>query len=145
MDASLFGIFYFGCFSPDDPVVVSTMKAVEDELYISNSEFRGVARFQNDGYMRVSDDVPGNPWIICTLWLAEYYIAAAKTKADLGPALELVEWVTRLALSSGVLPERVDPKTGEPLSVSPLTWSHSTFVSTVCSYKRKLHELSPLE
>ena len=31
--------------------------------------------------MRKSDDVTGNAWFICTLWLAEYYIAMAK-KAD---------------------------------------------------------------
>ena len=31
----------------------------------------------------------------------------------------------------------VDPLTGEARSVSPLTWSHSTFVATVNSYLLK--------
>src|SRR5947199_7129209 len=32
----------------------------------------GVARYENDYYHRISNDiaaVPGNPWFICTLWL----------------------------------------------------------------------------
>ena len=95
--------------------------------------------------MRVADDVPGNPWVICTLWLAEYYIAAAKSEADLGPAMELLEWVVRIALPSGVLPEQVHPKTGQGLSVSPLTWSHSTFVAAVDSYLTKLKSLQTAE
>ena len=67
--------------------------------------------------------------------------AAAVTEADLGSALELIEWVTRIALPSGVLAEQVHPETGGSLSVSPLTWSHSTFVATVCSYQARLKEL----
>ena len=31
----------------------------------------------------------------------------------------------------------VHPFTGEPLSVSPLTWSHAAFVSAVQHYARK--------
>lgn len=38
------------------------------------------------------------------------------------------------ALSSGVLAEQVDPHTNEPLSVSPLTWRHATFVAAVQSW-----------
>ena len=91
--------------------------------------------------MRVSDKVAGNPWVICTLWLAEYYIAKAMTVDDLGPALELIEWVTRVALPSGVLAEQFNPDTGAGLSVSPLTWSHSTFVATVNSYMSRLATL----
>jgi hypothetical protein len=39
------------------------------------------------------------------------------------------------------LAEQVDPLTGRPLSVSPLTWSHSTVVSTIIAYLRKLEAL----
>ena len=35
------------------------------------------------------------------------------------------------SLPSGVLAEQVHPYPGEPLSVSPLTWSHATFVAAV--------------
>ena len=134
IDASLFGTFYFGCFDADDPMVVGTMNAIEQKL--SNQGIGGIARFENDGYMRECEGIVGNSWIICTLWLAEYKIAIG----DLSAALKLIDWVTDQALPSGVLPEQVDPITGKHLSVSPLTWSHSTFVATVNSYVRKLQE-----
>ncbi len=140
IDASLFAVFYFGCFAPDDPMVVGTMRAVEDNL-TNRTDFGGVARFNEDGYMRTSQTVTGNSWFICTLWLAEYYIAMAKTADDLKPALDMLEWVTQRALPSGVLAEQFDPLTGKPTSVSPLTWSHSTFVGTVQSYLSKIKKL----
>ncbi|MBP7415008.1 MAG: glycoside hydrolase family 15 protein, partial [Pyrinomonadaceae bacterium] len=140
VDASLFAVFYFDCFASDDPMVTGTMQAINDNLLVT-TEFGGVARFENDGYMRVSEDVTGNPWFICTLWLAEYYIAIAKTTDDLKPALDILEWTAKRALPSGVLAEQIDPLTGEPVSVSPLTWSHSTFVATVNSYLTKLKGL----
>lgn len=136
VDASLFGIFYFGCFDVDDEVVTTTMSAVEQKL-TNTGEIGGVARFESDGYMRMSNEIKGNSWIITTLWLAEYYIAAAQTKSDLDKALTILEWVTKCALPSGVLPEQIDPLTGGAVSVSPLTWSHSSFVATVHSYLKK--------
>src|SRR2546428_642537 len=83
------------------------------------------------GCLRVSDRVTGNSWFICTLWLAEYYIAKAECNADLSKALEILQWTADRALPSGVLAEQVNPLTGEELSVSPLTWSHSTFIAAV--------------
>jgi len=41
------------------------------------------------------------------------------------------------ALPSGIMSEQVHPYTGEPLSVSPLTWSHAAFVSAVQHYARR--------
>lgn len=139
VDASLFALFYFGCFAPGDEVVAGTMQAIEKNLV--NSGYGGVARYENDGYMRVAEAGPGNSWFICTLWLAEYYIARARTKDDLRAGLEVLQWTADRALSSGVLAEQVDPSTGKETSVSPLTWSHSTFVATVHSYLSKLAAL----
>ncbi len=139
VDASLFGTFYFGAFDVDDEMVKNTMRAVEEKLWIPN-EIGGVARFENDGYMRETEEVTGNPWFICTLWLADYRIAAAKKKEDLKGVIEILEWTAERALPSGVLAEQVNPVSGEPASVSPLTWSHSTFVATVAHYLRKLNE-----
>jgi oligosaccharide amylase len=137
VDASLFAIFYFECFMPDDEMVINTMKAVEERLTVG----RGIARFQHDGYMRVSSEIAGNPWFICTLWLAEYYIAIAKTASDLKKAADLLAWTVEHALPSGVLAEQMDPLSGKQVSVSPLTWSHSTFVSCVLSYLNKLRTI----
>jgi GH15 family glucan-1,4-alpha-glucosidase len=141
VDASLFATFYFGGFSADDEMVATTMKAIEEKLWINN-DVGGVARYENDEYMRVSHDFPGNAWFTCTLWLAQYYIAKAKSKDDLQKALEILHWTIKRAMPSGVLAEQVNPLTGEPVSVSPLTWSHSTFVTTVLNYLQKLSEIS---
>ena len=54
---------------------------------------------------------------------------------DLERPLQLLNWVADHALASGVLAEQLHPETGAPLSVSPLTWSHSAFVHTICRYR----------
>ncbi|MBX7171797.1 MAG: glycoside hydrolase family 15 protein [Pyrinomonadaceae bacterium] len=137
--ASTFALFYFGAFSPDDEMITKTMRQVEQKLWIPTA-IGGIARFENDGYMRISSQITGNPWFICTLWLADYRIAVARKKEDLKGALEILEWTCQRALRSGVLAEQVNPITGEGVSVAPLTWSHSTFVATVMKYLKKLRE-----
>ncbi|MEP6947483.1 MAG: glycoside hydrolase family 15 protein [Acidobacteriota bacterium] len=140
VDASMFGIFAFGCFATDDEMVVNTMLAVEERL-ANRTDIGGIARFEDDSYMRESVGIIGNSWFICTLWLADYYIAAAKTRDDLAPAIELLNWVVEWALPSGVLAEQIDPVTGKHVSVSPLTWSHSTYIATIHNYLDKVKEL----
>jgi len=144
IDASMFAIFALGLLPADDPRVIKTMDAVADRLWIK-SEVGGVARYENDYYHQVSqqtDTIPGNPWFICTLWLADYYVARARTLDELKMATRYLEWVADRALPSGVLAEQVHPQTNEPLSVSPLTWSHATVVASVVRYLSKFDALS---
>jgi glucoamylase len=140
VDSSLFGLFRFGLYDAADPRIASTMDAIRECLWIPTS-VGGVARYQNDYYHRASDAVTGNPWFVCTLWLAEYFIAQARSEKDLEPALDLIHWVVEHALPSGVLAEQVHPFSNAPLSVSPLTWSHATFVMTVLEYLDRISSL----
>ncbi|HET7057618.1 MAG TPA: glycoside hydrolase family 15 protein, partial [Nitrospiraceae bacterium] len=143
LDSSLFGLWYFGMFAPDDPRIVETMLAVHERLWIKTT-VGGMARYEGDGYHRQTDDaanVPGNPWFIATLWLAQWRIAMAKTKEDLKAPVTLLEWCASHALPSGVLAEQIHPYTHAPLSVSPLTWSHAAFVTAVQEYLRRWHSL----
>jgi GH15 family glucan-1,4-alpha-glucosidase len=117
------------------------MDAIRTRL-LNDTPISGIIRFENDGYMRGDVPAPPNSWIITTLWLADYYIAAAKEQDDLAKALNILKWTVDRALPSGVLAEQIDPLTGEPRSVSPLTWSHSTFVATVNSYLQKKKSLA---
>jgi oligosaccharide amylase len=138
VDISLAGIFLFGLLPADDERVVKTMRAIEERLTV-RTPIGGIARYENDYYFQISQDtknVPGNPWFISTLWLAEWYIATAHSMDDLERPRALLEWCRTKALASGVLAEQVHPYTGEPLSVSPLTWSHAAFVSAVQHYAR---------
>ncbi|MGD8239705.1 MAG: glycoside hydrolase family 15 protein [Armatimonadota bacterium] len=144
IDASLFGLWYFGMFAPDDPKTTATMEAVRERLWVK-TDVGGLARYENDYYHQVSQDierVPGNSWFICTLWLAQWYIAKAQTVADLQPARDILNWCAGHALPSGVMAEQVHPHTNAPLSVSPLTWSHATLVTTVLEYLARQAELN---
>jgi GH15 family glucan-1,4-alpha-glucosidase len=140
-DASLWGLFAFGLYSADDPRIVSTVSCLREKLWVK-TKIGGMARYENDYYHRVSPEFPGNPWFICTLWLADYLIEAARDEKELNEALELMRWVWERALPSKVLAEQVNPITGEPLSVSPLTWSHSTFVASTHRILRRLERMS---
>ncbi|MEZ6190552.1 MAG: glycoside hydrolase family 15 protein [Phycisphaerales bacterium] len=144
LDSSMYAIWAMGLLSPDDPRVEATMEAIKRELWIKTG-VGGIARYENDYYHQVSNDVknvPGNPWFICTLWLADYYIARAKSVEDLEKARPILDWVAGHALASGVLAEQVHPETNAPLSVSPLTWSHATLVATVTAYQTRLDQMS---
>lgn len=143
LESSLFAIWEFGVLPVDDERVVRTMRAIKEGLRV-RTEVGGIARYTNDYYFQQSGDiekVPGNPWIICTLWLANYEIESAKTRADLEGPKRTLQWVVNHALQSGILPEQLNPYDGGPLSVAPLTWSHATFVQSVTKYVKKYKEL----
>jgi glucoamylase len=139
IDASLYGIVAFGAYPADDPRVKTTMEQLYNALW--HKEGGGLARYEGDTYYRTQPGGPGNPWFVTTLWYAQYTIALAKTHDELNRALPLLEWVADHALPSGVLAEQLDPKTHEPLSVSPLTWSHAAYIATVQEYLNKLVEI----
>jgi GH15 family glucan-1,4-alpha-glucosidase len=139
IDSSVYGLWYFGMFAADDPQIVSTMTAGYDRLW-GKTEVGGIARYENDWYYQVSQDianVPGNPWFICTMWYGQWLVSQARTLDDLGRARDILDWVAGAALPSGVLSEQLDPYSKAQLSVSPLTWSHATVVSLVHEYVRK--------
>ena len=139
-------MFAFGVYHPDDIKVKNTMKAIEETLWVK-TKIGGIARYEHDPYQRVGSDdaIPGNPWIICTMWMAQHYISTAKSLEDLERVVNHLRWVVSHALPSGVLAEQINPFTGEPVSVSPLTWSHATVVQTVMDYLEKLQELHTCE
>src|SRR3989344_4142490 len=98
-------------------------------------------RFAGDEYYRLSDNSLSNPWLITTLWIAQYYIAAATGEKDLREVLKWLQWATKYALPSGVLSEQLNPYTGEQISAAPLVWSHAEFVHTVIDYLEKLETM----
>jgi GH15 family glucan-1,4-alpha-glucosidase len=146
VDASLLGLVILGGYDPLDPRMVSTAQAVEKRLWVQAGS-GGLARYEDDGYQRalVREGVPGNPWVVCTLWLAQYRIAAARSRKDLERVVPLLLWAAERALPSGVMPEQVHPLTGAFLSVSPLTWSHGTLVAAMLDYADKAEALRAAE
>ncbi|HEX8170090.1 MAG TPA: glycoside hydrolase family 15 protein [Thermoanaerobaculia bacterium] len=138
VDASLFALFYLGVFPAESALVEGTMRAVRERLTVG-TDTGGVARYEHDAYHRISEEtarVPGNPWILCTLWMAEHDLA----RGDEESALDVVRWARAKATASLVLPEQVDPYDGQPLSVAPLTWSHAQTISVVLGYLQNLRK-----
>lgn len=136
VDASTFGSFYLGVFSPTSAIVEGTMRAIREKLRV-DTDVGGIARYQGDSYHRISEETaraPGNPWIVCTLWVAEYLLARASNIEELREVADIIWWVRSKALPSLVLPEQLNPYDGSALSVAPLTWSHAQLVSVVSRY-----------
>jgi GH15 family glucan-1,4-alpha-glucosidase len=143
VDVSMAGLAFLGAVPHNDPRMIATMDAVQKQLWLK-TPVEGCARYKNDVYQQPDDcpeGIAGNPWFISTLWLGEYYIARAENLQELKEAIPYLEWCVNNALPSGVLAEQVHPIDGSPLSVSPLTWSHSAFVWTVLQYIEKYNSL----
>lgn len=138
--SSLYGLLLFKVFDIDDERIVRMVKAVEDRLQVHGNS-KGFVRYEGDAYYRMQDAGSPNPWVICTLWIARYYIEKAESKKDLKRAMELLEWTASHATTGGVLAEQMHPDTREQLSTAPLVWSHAEFVLAVQAYLEKIEQL----
>lgn len=133
VESSCFAVWYFDVLPADDPRVVSMMKQIREKLWVQ-TEVGGIARYEHDYYQNPHPDfekIPGNPWLITTLWYAQWLERIAKNPNDLKEAIDIIYWCIDHALDSFIMPEQLNPHTGEHISVSPLTWSHATFIETV--------------
>ncbi len=138
--SSVYGIYEFGILDVDDDIIERAIKNTKEKL-ICKTEVSGVVRYEGDLFHRTAGNVPGNPWFITTLWLAQYYIQKAKKESDFDEVKKWLNWVVDNSRESGVLSEQIDPYSGEQLSAAPLTWSHSELVITVLKYLDKMEEL----
>lgn len=84
---------------------------------------RIVAEGENRFGLAPSDDWNGgeDPWTAPTGWTAWALAALGERHA----ALSLLADLRRAATPAGLLPERVDARTGRPTSTTPLAWSHA--------------------
>lgn len=103
----------------------------------------GAARYEGDQYSHVEGGSAGNPWFVTTLWLTQYKIATAVSEADLQSVVIDLEWVAKFA-RSGMLSEQLNPYNGEPISATPLTWSHAEYIRTIIEYEKKFKALHNL-
>ncbi|KKU63537.1 hypothetical protein A2701_00365 [Candidatus Amesbacteria bacterium RIFCSPHIGHO2_01_FULL_47_34] len=138
-----YGLFRFGILEPHSPHLTHNISYTLNKLGL-NTPAGGVARYEGDWYYRSADEVPGNPWFITTLWLAQYYLTQVQKPQDLGMVERLLSWVADHASPAGILSEQLDPHTGAPLSAAPLIWSHAEFVYTILEYHSVLSRLQNL-
>ncbi len=143
-DSANFALFAIAGISVEDPQMLAEAEAMQQRLSVTTG-VGGYARYERDYYHQIErdriDQVPGNPWAICSLWRAQYVIAKARNVEELEEARGLLEWCVYRAEESGVMAEQFHPHTGDPISVSPLTWSHATYVIVVLEYLTKLAQL----
>lgn len=124
--SSLYGPFMYAKLALDDKRLLSTAKHVEEKL-LNTSPSGGVVRYEHDNYFLTKHQYSGNPWVVTTMWLAQYYAGSGESSK----AKALLDWALARELPSGALSEQFDPETGGPLGVTPLVWSHAELVNTL--------------
>lgn len=125
--SSLYGVITFGFYKEEDALDIKNSFEELEKSLLNHSPSGGSPRYENDYYFRTSNEHHGNPWIITTLWMAQFYIRYRRFEE----VKTILEWVHDRALHSGVLPEQVNSTSGDPISVTPLVWSHAEYVNTV--------------
>jgi len=138
--SSFYAVFRFNVLEPGDKRLEQAYNVLREKL-LCLGDCGGVARYVGDHYYRVDRDYAGNSWIVTTMWMAQYQIANATKESDMQEVRDWLKWVVTLTNEAGILPEQINPFTGEQLSVAPLTWSHAEFVNTVLLYLEKLESL----
>ncbi len=139
--SGLHGLWYFGVLTPHASELVSMHSAVEANLKVKTG-IGGYVRYEGDNYYRLSPHDPSNPWIVTTLFVARYRIAAAQSLDELHEVLGMLMWVKDRVHRTNMLSEQYNPHNGEPLSVTPLVWSHAAFIMAVREYAEMYKKLS---
>lgn len=138
--SSIYGIYKFKVLPFDDTRLKTSFEKFVERLKV-DTHVGGIARFEGDQYHRRPGNIPGNPWIITTSWLTQYYINFIRKESDLPDIVKRFTWIAKSSSGSGMLSEQLDPYTAVPVSASPLTWSHAEYVISVINYLEKLEEL----
>ena len=124
--SNLYGPYMYAGLRLDDERLTSTAKHVEERI-LNQSPSGGVLRYENDNYFLTKREFKGNPWIVSTLWLAQYYASLGEYEK----AQPLLQWALDRELPSGILGEQFDPATAAPVGVTPLVWSHAEMINTI--------------
>lgn len=124
--SSVFGAFMFGLFDLRSLELTSAIATLETD-FSTKGQVLGLPRYEGDNYYRVSKETPGNWWLICSLWIAQYYTESGNSQG----AERITTWVRSHMETTGVLPEQISPIDETPISVAPLTWSQAEYIGTL--------------
>ncbi len=147
LDASLLWIGLLDGVESEDSKVRSTAEATRAALWVRTG-VGGIARYERDPLGSVGTDlaeIPGNPSIAATLWLAKHSILTAQRAHALEAARTLLLWCAARAEGWGALPEQLHPYRGETTSASPSMTAHAWLVGTVVDYVERLRSLKRCE
>lgn len=138
--SALFGLWYYNVLKHDDPMFIGTQEAVAKYLH-NKTGIGGYIRYQDDQYFKIPGSDLSNPWIVTTLWELQRKIRFATNLDELIKLSDEFNWVIDRLNSIPVMAEQFHPYSGQPLSATPLAWSHSSFVETVLVYVERMEEL----
>ena len=117
LDAAALQVPNLGFLPADDPRVLATIEAIDDEL----SENGHIYRY------RTEDGLEGDEgtFVFCTLWM----VTALARSGQVERAKERFEMVLSHANDLGLLAEEIDPHSGEQLGNFPQAFSHVGVIS----------------
>jgi len=142
--SSFYGPIYFGVLDVDDERVTRAFATVNERLRVAGAS-EGYVRYEGDNYYTLQDAGSPNPWVVTTLWVAQYHIMKAQSIEELQGPYDMLKWTCSHATESGVLAEQMHPHTRQHLSTAPLVWSHAEFVLAVHAYLDKYKALKAQE
>jgi GH15 family glucan-1,4-alpha-glucosidase len=128
--SSFYGVITYGYFMQHDGQKIASTAAALEEQLLDFTPSGGIGRYSYDTYFQIDPIFRGNPWIVTTLWMSQYYIRMK----HFDQAKKYIDWAISKASPSGILSEQINPSTSEPTSVAPLVWSHSELINTVLDY-----------
>ncbi len=116
IDVSILGaVVPFNLFTPKEKKILNTVERINMTLRTYTGAY---TRFERDQYMN------GNPWVVTTLWMANYYIEAGeKTKAK-----ECFDLITKTSSKHGFLGEQINNEKMEPAGAIGFSWSHAMYI-----------------
>lgn len=116
IDISILGIVTpFKIFTPKEKKVLNTVENINLTLRTYTG---GYKRYDGDNYRG------GNPWVIATLWMSEYYLQVGENKK----ARECFDFVLKTAGKHGLLAEQINNEEMGPAWIIGLGWSHAMFI-----------------
>lgn len=145
VDAGFLELVRYGIRRPDDPLIVDSLRVVDEVLRVETPHGPCWRRYNHDGYGQRADGAPymgwgqGRAWPLLTGERGHYELAAGR---DPTPYLRAMEG---FASPAGLLPEQIWDQEGIPEahlslggstgSAQPLMWAHAEYIRLLRSWK----------
>jgi GH15 family glucan-1,4-alpha-glucosidase len=127
VDASLLQLSQVGYLKADDPRMLGTVAAIEDELLVDGLLLRYRTELGVDGLP------PGeHPFLACSFWLVEQYANSGR----LDDARALMARLVGYSNDVGLLSEEIDVRTGRHVGNTPQALSHLALVRAADAISR---------
>ncbi len=127
LDAALLVLPAVGFIAGDDPRMLGTIAAVEEDLLVEGFVLRYLTESGVDGL--AGDE---HPFLACSFWLVSAYALAGR----LEDARALMDRLLRVPNDVGLLPEEYDPVADRFVGNFPQAFSHLTLVGAAMALER---------